>query len=82
MVCKYNLLRKRKKKWIDVETEDLLPGDCISLKYNSEEVNKAIVPCDCLLVEGSAVVNEATLTGNISGRRNKFEGFEGNPSHK
>jgi len=59
----YKIKVRRKKKWIDVETADLLPGDCISLKYNSEEVNKAIVPCDCLLVEGSAVVNEATLTG-------------------
>jgi magnesium-transporting ATPase (P-type) len=44
-----------------VTTEDLLPGDIFSLsKQGGEDVT---VPCDALMLRGSAVVNEATMTG-------------------
>ena len=79
----------RMGKWHDLTTEELLPGDLVSLKGN--RVSKAvvakpaagapgapaapaappqmvmpgsdIVPCDCLVLTGSAVVNESSLTG-------------------
>eukprot|EP00039_Didymoeca_costata_P012204 m.175013 g.175013 ORF g.175013 m.175013 type:complete len:1509 (+) comp15415_c0_seq4:169-4695(+) len=81
----YDIHVYRNKDWIKISTEELLPGDIISLKRihvpatpanNSNEANKEnkkspipqgaptdVVPCDCVLLRGSAVVNEATLTG-------------------
>ncbi|KAH9255129.1 hypothetical protein BASA81_006888 [Batrachochytrium salamandrivorans] len=63
---------KRMGEWIVVPSEDLVPGDVISLRTPdkqllSEEQRKrdvtVIIPCDVLVIEGSCVVNEATLTG-------------------
>jgi len=65
----------RKAAWQERPIEELLPGDIISLvakkpepKEEGEEPKAAekthlTVPCDCLLLNGSAIVNEATLTG-------------------
>jgi len=84
-------------QWRDVSTENLLPGDLMSIKFThpeelaaktkknmalvedsnkkdakqtaAEKTAKAaasalnVVPCDCLLLSGSAVSNEASLTG-------------------
>ncbi len=51
----------RQSRWVEVTTEDLLPGDIFSLaKSGTEEV---AVPCDALILRGAAVVNEASLTG-------------------
>lgn len=63
---------KRMGEWVVVPSEDLVPGDVISLRTPdkqllSEEQRKrdvtVIIPCDVLVIEGSCVVNEATLTG-------------------
>lgn len=43
-------------RWIAISTADLLVNDVFKLSGET-------VPCDCLLIEGSAVVNEASLTG-------------------
>eukprot|EP01052_Picozoa_sp_SAG31_P001199 SAG31_NODE_40_length_31360_cov_6.751575_7_plen_1122_part_00 len=87
----YQINVYRMGKWAVLTTEDLMPGDLISLKRKEPlvkavtPVNSAgtaatnaappkpatpistassdIVPCDCVLLNGSAVVNEATLTG-------------------
>jgi len=59
----YKIKVFRKDAWIECETASLLPGDCFSLKLDPTVAEKAIIPCDCLLLEGAAVVNEATLTG-------------------
>lgn len=54
----------RNKKWIDATTIDLVPGDLFSMPSLLKDVpDSDIVPCDCLLMSGSAVLNEATLTG-------------------
>lgn len=48
------------RRWQASTTEELLPGDLFSLKRSKKHDT---VPCDCMLVHGSAVLNEATLTG-------------------
>ncbi|CAM9468711.1 unnamed protein product, partial [Choristocarpus tenellus] len=50
----------RAGRWQSSTTEDLLPGDLFSLKRSKKHDT---VPCDCLLIRGSAVLNEANLTG-------------------
>jgi cation-transporting ATPase 13A1 len=52
------VLAKRNSSFVQITSEQLVPGDRIKLFPNT-----TVVPCDCLLVGGSAVVNEASLTG-------------------
>jgi len=52
----------REAKWIKVMTTDLYPGDVVLISRISGK-KKQNVPCDLLLLSGSAVVNEAILTG-------------------
>ena len=52
----------RYDKWEKVMTTDLYPGDIILLERDKDK-KKQNVPCDLLLISGSAVVNEAILTG-------------------
>mmetsp|Transcript_3189 Transcript_3189/g.9719 ORF Transcript_3189/g.9719 Transcript_3189/m.9719 type:complete len:1218 (+) Transcript_3189:107-3760(+) len=51
----------RNKKWVHISSLELLPGDVISLTRGTSP--EAVVPCDCLIISGGAVVNEAMLTG-------------------
>ena len=51
----------RNNIWEDHSTEDLVPGDIVSVKRQPE--GETTIPCDCLILQGSAVVNEASLTG-------------------
>jgi len=43
----------------EINNQDLLPGDILYLKLND------IVPCDCLIIEGECLVNQANLNGDI-----------------
>ena len=47
--------------WRDVGADELVPGDLVSITRGKG--GEVPIPCDCLLLRGSAVVNEATLTG-------------------
>lgn len=62
-----NLFVFRDGNWTEINSENLVPGDLISLKrgqvQSNASTNDGIVPCDCLLLTGSMVVNEASLTG-------------------
>jgi cation-transporting ATPase 13A1 len=49
----------RMGQWREGSTTDLLPGDIFSLTKAGDDV----IPCDAMIVSGSVVVNEATLTG-------------------
>eukprot|EP01061_Rhynchopus_euleeides_P046827 TRINITY_DN9076_c1_g2_i1.p1 TRINITY_DN9076_c1_g2~~TRINITY_DN9076_c1_g2_i1.p1 ORF type:complete len:1488 (+),score=730.92 TRINITY_DN9076_c1_g2_i1:464-4465(+) len=62
----YPVLTLRDGKWRELSTQELQPGDLISLMVSKGDKADSlgdVVPCDCLLLNGSAVVNEASLTG-------------------
>jgi len=40
-----------------VSSAELVPGDLILIK------NRSKLPCDCILIKGSCIMNEAILTG-------------------
>ncbi|KAF2014328.1 cation-transporting ATPase 4 [Aaosphaeria arxii CBS 175.79] len=56
----YDLLVYRKNKWEEVQSDKLLPGDIVSVGRTKEDSG---VACDMVLLEGSAIVNEAMLSG-------------------
>lgn len=56
----YDVWVHRLGKWIEVPSDHLLPGDLVSVSRSKEESG---VACDMLLVEGTAIVNEAMLSG-------------------
>ncbi|KAF2127493.1 cation-transporting ATPase 4 [Dothidotthia symphoricarpi CBS 119687] len=56
----YDILVYRQKKWQEVMSDKLLPGDVVSVGRTKEDSG---VACDMLLLEGSAIVNEAMLSG-------------------
>ena len=60
------LLAHRNGAWAQLTSADLLPGDLISLKRADKGTDSTLVPADCLLLRGRAVVNESTLTGERS----------------
>lgn len=51
----------RSRKWITVTSLELMPGDIVSVARGRDPSH--VVPCDLLILSGSAVVNEAMLTG-------------------
>ncbi|CEQ39188.1 SPOSA6832_00699 [Sporobolomyces salmonicolor] len=56
----YGIMVRRENKWIEVQTDELLPGDVVSIVRTKEDSG---VPCDLLLLRGSCIVNEAMLSG-------------------
>ncbi|KAK8159579.1 cation-transporting ATPase 4 [Phyllosticta citrichinensis] len=56
----YDIWVYRENKWEQVSSDKLLPGDLVSVERTKEDSG---VACDMLLVEGSAIVNEAMLSG-------------------
>jgi cation-transporting ATPase 13A1 len=56
----YDLWVYRQEEWEEIRSDKLLPGDLVSVGRTKEDGG---VGCDMLLVEGTAIVNEAMLTG-------------------
>jgi cation-transporting ATPase 13A1 len=56
----YNIWVFRNKGWEEVKSDKLLPGDMVSVGRTKEDSG---VACDMLLVKGTAIVNEAMLSG-------------------
>lgn len=56
----YSIYVFRNEEWVELQTSELLPGDLVSITRTAEG---SAVPCDLLLVDGSAIVNEAMLSG-------------------
>ncbi|KAL9104289.1 MAG: hypothetical protein Q9163_000730 [Psora crenata] len=56
----YDIWVYRGKRWEQITSDKLLPGDLVSVERTKEESG---VACDMLLVEGTAIVNEAMLSG-------------------
>ena len=54
--CKINVLRKNIS--VQINSDDLVPGDVLILPEND-----FVLPCDLLLLNGSAIVNECFLSG-------------------
>lgn len=56
----YEMWVYRLGKWTEIFSDKLLPGDLVSVNRTKEDSG---VACDMLLVEGTAIVNEAMLSG-------------------
>ncbi|KAJ2084153.1 putative cation-transporting ATPase 1 [Coemansia sp. RSA 988] len=56
----YKIQARRAGQWIEVGTEQLCPGDVISVVRSVEDSG---VPCDVVVLEGTCIVNEAMLSG-------------------
>ena len=56
----YDVYVFRENKWCEILSDSLLPGDLVSVGRTKEDSG---VACDMVLVEGSAIVNEAMLSG-------------------
>lgn len=56
----YNIQVYRSSKWSEVSTDELVPGDLVSVLRTKEDSG---VPCDLLLLRGSCIANEAMLSG-------------------
>lgn len=56
----YDIWVYRQKRWEQITSDKLLPGDLVSVARTKEDSG---VACDMLLVEGTAIVNEAMLSG-------------------
>jgi len=52
----------RMNRWIKLSSDEIFPGEIVLLKKN-RDLKVDLIPCDLLLISGSAVVNEAILTG-------------------
>lgn len=52
------MLVYRGRRWVHVSSQDLVPGDLISVTRSDDSL-----PCDVLLLRGTCVVDESLLTG-------------------
>lgn len=50
----------RDGKWVQIQTNELLPMDVVSVTRSADD---SALPCDLILADGSCIVNEAMLSG-------------------
>lgn len=48
----------RQNKWKPIKSDQLLPGDLVNIVRSEHNI-----PCDILLIKGSCIIDESTLTG-------------------
>lgn len=58
--CPYNINVYRNRRWRQIVTDHLVPGDIVSLTRLN---NDNLIPCDIVLLRGSCIVDESMLTG-------------------
>jgi len=64
-VCKmqiWTLDHEGKGQWLVKDSTHLIPGDIINIAATGEAKLETL-PCDCVILEGDAIVSEAMLTG-------------------
>ncbi|KZT06595.1 endoplasmic reticulum Ca-transporting P-type ATPase [Laetiporus sulphureus 93-53] len=59
-VAPYPISCMRDDKWVTIQSDELLPGDIVSVVRHQTETN---IPADILLIRGTCIVNEAMLSG-------------------
>ncbi|KAI0029694.1 endoplasmic reticulum Ca-transporting P-type ATPase [Vararia minispora EC-137] len=60
-VTPYQIQVKRDDKWKQISSNELLPGDVVSVVRTQSA--ETVIPADILLVQGTCIVNEAMLSG-------------------
>ncbi|KAE9006000.1 putative manganese-transporting ATPase [Phytophthora fragariae] len=66
--------------WIQVSSDELVPGDICSVGHNERDT---VVPCDLLLLRGNCVVNESMLSGeSVPLRKEAIGASIGNDAEK
>ncbi|KAJ3008938.1 hypothetical protein HKX48_008260 [Thoreauomyces humboldtii] len=56
----YPIFAYRLKKWVTIRTDEILPGDVVSIVRQKDD---APVPGDMVVLDGSCIANEAMLSG-------------------
>ncbi|WVF71386.1 hypothetical protein IAT40_006190 [Kwoniella sp. CBS 6097] len=59
-ITPYPVQAFRDGKWVEVISSELVPGDLVSILRTKPDSG---IPCDLLLLRGTAIVNEAMLSG-------------------